>query len=107
MHLPAPIRAYFDADQTLDGAAPIGVFAHNAIVRDEGQTHVGHAAISDWWIAAKAKYHHKSVPSGIREEGRDTIVRAEVTGQFPGSPALLTFTFRLDDGRIAGLEIGP
>ena len=32
-------------------------------------------------------------------------VRANVTGQFPGSPALRTFAFRLKDGQIAGLDI--
>jgi hypothetical protein len=81
------------------------MFAHNAVVRDEGRTHTGHAEISDWWSAAKAKYHHTAVPREIREEKRNTIVLATVTGQFPGSPADLTFNFQIDDGLIAALEI--
>jgi hypothetical protein len=105
MQLPDPIRAYFDADQAPGGAAPVGMFTHNAVVRDEGKTYTGREAISDWWNAAKAKYHHTAVPCEIREEKRNTIVRATVTGQFPGSPAVLTFSFQLDDGLIAALEI--
>ena len=45
-------------------------------------------------------------PWEILEERGLTVVRARVTGRFPGSPALLTFAFQLEDGRIAALEIG-
>lgn len=38
-------------------------------------------------------------------DGR-TIVRATVTGDFPGSPAVLRFAFALSDDRITALEIG-
>ncbi len=32
---------------------------------------------------------------------------AKVTGQFPGSPATMTFAFRIEGNRITGLEINP
>jgi hypothetical protein len=35
-----------------------------------------------------------------------TVVRARVSGNFPGSPAMLTFTFGLTGDRISELEIG-
>lgn len=105
MQLPAPIQTYFDADQELVGAAPIQLFTQNAIVRDEGKTHIGHDAITAWWIAAKAKYQHKAEPCELSYEPHAIHVRAKVMGQFPGSPALLTFAFQLDDKRIAILEI--
>jgi SnoaL-like domain len=104
--LPAPIRAYFDADQDRSGAALVGAFAPDAVVKDEGKTHVGRDAIEAWWRAAKAKYEHTAEPCEIRDEGGLCIVRARVTGRFPGSPALLRFAFQLEDGRIAALEIG-
>lgn len=106
MQLPAPVRSYFDADKAADGAAPIGAFAPDAVVRDEGKTHVGHDAIETWWRAAKAQYRHVAEPCEIQEERGLTIVRASVTGQFPGSPAHLTFAFQLEDGLIAALDIG-
>jgi hypothetical protein len=106
MKLPAPVQTYFDADKAAGDAAPIGAFAPDAVVKDEGKTHVGPDAIEAWWRAAKAQYQHTAEPYEILEKRGLTIVRAKVTGRFPGSPALLTFAFQLEDGRIAALGIG-
>lgn len=106
MNLPSPIRAYFDADSRGDGEALIQVFAPDAVVDDEGRSHAGREAIGAWWRAAKAKYRHVIEPLGMVEKGDVAEIRAQVTGQFPGSPVTLTFAFRLKDGQIAGLEIG-
>jgi hypothetical protein len=106
MQLPPPVQTYFDADRAAGDGAPIGAFAPDAIVKDEGKTHIGHGAIETWWRAAKARYQHKATPYDILEVHGFIIVRAWVTGRFPGSPALLTFIFKLADGRIAGLEVG-
>ncbi len=106
MNLPAPVRTYFDADKGPPDSAPLDAFAPDATVEDEGRTHAGHAAVDAWWRAAKAQYRHTAEPCEIREEQDRTLVRAKVTGEFPGSPALLTFAFRLVEGRIADLRIG-
>jgi hypothetical protein len=106
MKLPAPLRSYFDADGAGADTAPLGAFAPQAVVRDEGKTHVGHDAIEAWWRAAKAQYRHTAEPLDIAGDGGRTFVRARVTGDFPGSPADLTFAFRLEDGLITALEIG-
>ncbi len=105
MKLPAPVQTYFDADEAAGDAAPISAFAPDAVVKDEGKTHVGHDAIETWWCA-KAQYQHTAEPREILEERGFTIVRATVTGRFPGSPVFLTFAFQLEDGRMAALEIG-
>ncbi|MFC3228083.1 nuclear transport factor 2 family protein [Marinibaculum pumilum] len=104
--MPAPVQAFFDADRTAEGAFPADAFAPDATVRDEGKAHAGRDAIAAWWQAAKAAYGHSSKPCEIAEEGGTTIVLGRVTGRFPGSPAMLSFAFRLHDGRIAALEIG-
>jgi len=104
MKLPASVQTYFDADKA--AAAPIGAFAPDAVVQDEGKSYVGHDAIEAWWRAAKANYQHTVEPCELLEERGLTIVRARVTGRFPGSPALLTFAFLLGEGRIAALKIG-
>lgn len=106
MTLPAPIQAYLDADGRGDAEALIQAFAPDATVRDEGHTHAGHAAIGTWWRAAKARYRHVIAPLGMAEKDGVAEIRAEVTGDFPGSPVTLTFAFRLQGDRIAGLEIG-
>lgn len=106
MHLPPPIRAYFTARAPQDGDALAAAFAPDAIVRDEGQTHRGPQAIRDWWLAAKAQYRHRAKPIEVTDRAGKTVVRATVSGDFPGSPAVLTFTFGLAGDRITDLEIG-
>lgn len=106
MKLPAPIQDYFDADKRVPEVPPIGAFAPHAVVEDEGHTHVGATAIEAWWRASKAQYQATAEPCEIRDEQDRTIVRAKVTGAFPGSPVVLAFSFRLIDGQIAELRIG-
>ena len=78
----------------------------DAVVKDEGQTHAGHDAILRGGASAKAKYRHVSSRSRSPSEGDVRTVHARVTGQFPGSPAILTFAFRLEGDKITSLEIG-
>ncbi len=106
MRMPEPLQTYFDADRAVGNAAPLTAFASDAIVKDEGKLHAGHDAIAAWWQTAKAQYRHRAEPCEVREERGAIIVRARVTGEFPGSPALLTFAFQLESGRIKALEIG-
>ena len=48
LNLPKPIAAYFNADKR-NGEAIAHCFTTRAIVKDEGQTHRGPAAIKAWW----------------------------------------------------------
>ena len=105
MHLPQPIEIYFDADRRGDAESLLAAFTPDATVADEGHTHTGRAAIAAWWRDAKALYNHRAEPVDTRSDGAATTVRAAVTGDFPGSPATLTFSFRLDGGQITRLEI--
>lgn len=106
MKLPTPIQHYFDADNADGADAPVTAFAPDAVVKDEGKTYVGCDAIQAWWLAAKTQYQQRAVPTEFLADGARTIVRAQVTGQFPGSPAPITFAFQLREGWIASLEIG-
>ncbi|WP_022697394.1 nuclear transport factor 2 family protein [Euryhalocaulis caribicus] len=106
MKLPAPVKQFFDADQVPRGPAPVSAFAADASVKDEGKIHVGRREIAQWWQAAKARYQHTAEPQEVLDNEGRTIVRALVSGNFPGSPARLAFSFLLEDGRISQLEIG-
>lgn len=106
MHLPAAIQAFFDADQMPENAPPIGAFAPDASVKDEGETHIGHDAITAWWVSARARFHHTAEPIHAFQEAGVSTVRARVTGAFPASPVELTFAFELKNGKISSLEIG-
>ena len=106
MNLPSPIQTYFDADERNDGDALVQVFSPDAVVKDEGQSYAGRQAIDAWWREAKAKYQHVIEPlDGITVMDDVTRVRAKVTGQFPGSPAIINFAFRLSGDQIAELDL--
>ena len=103
MKLPDPIQTYFTAT---DRNTLAGAFAPHAVVDDEAQTHHGPEEIGAWWQASKTKYRHHAEPLDLTDVAGKTVVRARVTGDFPGSPAVLTFRFGLTDNRISDLEIG-
>lgn len=106
MKLPAPIQTYFSSQSPDDGAALAAAFAPDAVVHDEGHVHRGPDEIRVWWQAAKARYRHSAEPLELAEVAGKAVVRARVSGDFPGSPAVLTFTFGLTGDRITDLQIG-
>jgi hypothetical protein len=102
MTLPPAIATYFAAQ---DPATIARAFAPEAQVQDEGQTHQGPEAIGLWWQAARAKDKHSATPLDMTEAEGKTVVRANVSGDFPGSPLVLRFTFGLNSGLIRELRI--
>src|SRR5260370_39648026 len=103
--LPAPIAIYIAAENRGDTEALAKCFAGNAIVRDEGQTIEGLAAIKQWKAETKKKYRHTVEPLAVAQTDDKTIVTNRLTGNFPGSPIELEFVFTLDGDKIASLEI--
>lgn len=106
MNLPPPIHTYFTAKAPQDAAALAAAFCPDAVVQDEGETHHGPEAIRRWWLAAWAKYRHRAEPLDLAVAAGGAVVRARVSGDFPGSPAVLQFTFGLAGDRITTLRIG-
>ena len=101
--LPEPLAAYFAAEHNPEALAQC--FTAQAVVRDEGHTYKGIDAIKAFMAAASAKYSATSVPFSLEGEDGFQVVRANVTGNFPGSPIELSYRFRLESGLIAQLEI--
>lgn len=106
LNLPEPIAAYFDADRQ-DGQAVAHCFTKDGVVLDEGRTHSGLAAIEAWKTQSSAKYTYTAKPHTLETQGRSYIVTSQVSGNFPGSPLDLRYTFILERGKIASLEIAP
>jgi hypothetical protein len=103
--LPAPIALYIAAENQGDTEAMAQCFAENAVVRDEGKTIKGLAAIKRWKAETRKKYQHTVEPlRSVQKDGK-TIVTNRLTGNFPGSPIELQFIFKLEGNRIASLEI--
>jgi hypothetical protein len=106
LNLPEPIAGYFEADRR--GADAVArCFTKDGVVRDEGRTHTGVAAIEKWKAEASTQYSYIAEPFALKKKGRDYIVTGRVTGDFPGSPVDLQFVFTLERGKIASLEIAP
>lgn len=106
MQLPDVIQTYFTARAPQDGDALEACFAPDAVVHDEGRSHHGPEAIRAWWLEAKAKYRHHAEPQEATRSDEGAVVQARVSGDFPGSPAMLRFDFALEGGRITTLRIG-
>jgi len=103
--LPTPIAVYIAAENRGDTEALAECFAEHAVVRDEGQTIEGLAAIKRWKAETRKKYQHTVEPLASAEKDGKTIVTSRLTGNFPGSPIELQFIFRLDGDKIVSLEI--
>ena len=104
--LPGPIAAYFAADR--EGGEPVArCFTDDAVVKDEGRTHRGRAAIRDWKEEASARYQYTCEPFACELGDGAVVVTSRLTGTFPGSPVNLRFFFVLEGDQIASLEILP
>ena len=104
--LPPILAEYFAGEQHSTTDAVERCFSADAKVRDEGHVYQGVAAIKAWKQAAQAKYQYSVEPLNVAEADGITRVRARLAGNFPGSPAEVTYQFELQDGLINALEIG-
>lgn len=104
--MPKPLADYYAGKNRHDVDSMLTPFAEDAIVKDEGETHRGRAAIRDWMEETTRKYLVKVVPTVETNEGDRWTIAGLVSGNFPGSPATLHYHFRLAGDRIAALEIG-
>jgi hypothetical protein len=105
LSLPEPIANYFAADTAGDASALARCFTAEGIVRDEGGTFTGIAAIQQWHTRAKEKYHHTVGPLSVSARGGEIVVTGKVTGDFPGSPITLQHVFRVAGQKIVSLKI--
>jgi hypothetical protein len=105
VQLPDPIERYVQIANSGTAEAAPECFAPDAIVHDEGQTYEGVAAIKNWMAARKKKYGHTVAPLELAERGGRSVLEARLTGNFPGSPITVNFSFVLAGGKIHSLEI--
>lgn len=105
--LPAPVTAFVQAMNTHDSEALIACFTPDAVVHDEGEEHHGAEAIQGWADAANAKYQTTLQPIALTERGGETVLTAQVSGNFPGSPIPLHFDLTFLGDKISALAIRP
>lgn len=79
-------------------------FADDAVVEDEGRLHHGIGAIRAWRTSVPAvTYDVRAVEP--TDDGHRAL--AVISGDFPGSPVTLAFTFGFAGSRIRSLTIRP
>ena len=105
IQLPIPIERYVQIANSGTAEAASECFAPDATVYDEGETHEGVAAIRNWMASTKKKYGHTIAPLELAECGGQSVLKARLAGNFPGSPITLNFSFVLAGGKIRSLEI--
>ena len=105
VNLPTPVAIYITAANRGETEALAECFAGSAVVRDEGKTIEGLAAIKKWMTETKQKYQHTIQPLASTQKDDKTIVTNRLTGNFPGSPIELEFVFTLHRNKIAALDI--
>jgi SnoaL-like protein len=102
-----PIDLYFASENAHDSSAIDRCFAAGSVVRDEGRTITGTAAIKAWRVETSRKYHHTVEPLSVSIRDGKVVVMGKVSGDFPGSPINLQHIFEIEDDRIVSLEIRP
>lgn len=108
IELPPQIAAYFAADADKKNMAAVAYcFTEHAVVKDEGRTHTGRAAIQQWKEESASAYQYTSTPFASESADGKTVVTSHLVGNFPGSPIDLRFIFQLEGDKIAALEIVP
>lgn len=105
MNLPKIVSALVSAQNNFDSLAYAQCFNESAVVFDEGKTHKGKTEIQNWIEKSNLEYRALMKPLDYKETGAEAVLRAEVAGTFPGSPAVLQFHLSLKDGLIESLNI--
>jgi ketosteroid isomerase-like protein len=103
--LPAAVTAYLDADEAHDLDKVCQCFTTDAKVDDESRQYQGRDSIRSWKGQTIAKYQYTVEPLGASVTERNVKLHARLTGDFPGSPAELHYTFVLANGKIQSLAI--
>jgi len=100
------LNHYFAAQDAHDAEGMVACFAPDGQVRDEGRDYSGQDEILQWKKDTIAKYGITIEPLSQIEDGDITTIVARVAGNFPGSPANLSYAFGFrEDGLIQTLRI--
>ena len=105
LKLVGPVANYIAAANAQDIEAVTASFSEGAVVRDEGRSREGIAAIRQWAVEVSKKYRPTVETLDVAQTEGRTILRARISGDFPGSPIELRYVFTLTGGRIERLEI--
>lgn len=103
MNLPNIITTLVNAQNQYNSHSYAECFTDNAVVFDEGKTYNGKTEIENWIYKANNEY--KTIMKPLNYNEKENILSAEISGTFPGSPAILKYHFEFNNGLIQSLKI--
>jgi hypothetical protein len=104
IELPPVVAAFFHATNHREFADFLSFFTADAHVNDEANDYYG-AEIAGWIDRATAEAKPIAEVTALTRDGDQSVVTAQVSGNFPGSPVQLHYHFTLKDSKIASLLI--
>ena len=105
MNLPKVVADFVNSQNNFDSEASANCFSKNGIMLEEGKPYTGRAEIQALLEETNKKYQSVMKPLQYIEDGNSSVLSAEVTGAFPGSPAVLKFHFTLKSSLIDYLKV--
>ena len=104
MNLPKVIADLVTAQNNFDSVAYAKCFSETAVVSDEGKTHNGRKEIEDWIADSNERYKASIKPISFEEKGSESILKTETSGNFEGSPIVLSYHLKIVDDLIQSLK---
>lgn len=105
MNLPDVIQDLVKAQNSADSAAFANCFSNSSKVFDEGKSYTGKVEIKNWIEAATKEYEAVMKPIDFKGNNEKGVLQAEVSGNFPGSPIVLSYNFEFEGELIDYLKI--
>lgn len=105
MNLPKVIIDLIEAQNNFNSVAYANCFSETGVMFDEGKNHTGRVEIEHMIDESNKKYRSVMKPVEYTENGTSSILSAECSGTFPGSPIILKFHFDIADGQIRYLKV--
>ena len=105
MKLPKVIDDLILAQNNFDSAAYANCFSETGEMLEEGKIYKGRVAVQQLIEETNEKYRSVMKPLAYTENGATSVLAAEVSGTFPGSPLVLNFHFNIVDGQIHHLKV--
>lgn len=104
-NLPTVVTDFINAQNNFDSKASANCFSENGIMLEEGKPYSGRVEIQSLLEETNEKYQSVMKPLKYNEGGTSSVLSAEVSGTFPGSPAVLQFYFTLKNNLIDYLKV--
>ena len=102
-NMPNVILELLEAQRKFDSEAYSSCFTDTATVFDEGKNYSGRPQIKNW--IEKANTEYKIEMDSLEYSKEESILKARISGQFPGSSVVLNYQFVFSKGLIQSLKI--